>query len=450
MARKLVVLSDGSWIAPQFRSKNRRVPGNATLAFHSIAETHESGDEQIRYLHDLEAKPGAFKRLMQRTFGLGMKAEIFNSYTFLSHNYRGEEDEIYLFGAGLGACNIRRLTDLLEKVGILPPEKLDLLPEAYEYSQIPVEALESPGAKSLAEHLPSQPARIRFLGCWDTVGSHGLPLPGLHGISQSWMTFHDHKINANVDSAFQALALDERRSRFKPGLWTGIHSRATTAVEQVWFPGSHENIVGGRRDSRLSDIALRWMLDRAAEQGLHIDLEKLEEMSAPDILGNIAMYRRKVFGVRVPFKKMFNRPIGLSGKDFPPGYEPEKLHESVLKRRELDKKYSPRQLASLSDSDMPVYREQMGPTANKRRHARTKIDWPGHIITNETKMNVSLVDYSRSGAKVWYQGNVPKGTELVLQSSRAFSDGLKSRVVWVQDNFLGLEFVSPLPAEATA
>ena len=110
MARKLVVLSDGSWIAPQFRSKNRRGPGNATRAFHSIAETHESGDEQIRYLHDLEAKPGAFKRLMQRTFGLGMKAEIFNSYTFLSHNYRGEEDEIYLFGAGLGACNIRRLT----------------------------------------------------------------------------------------------------------------------------------------------------------------------------------------------------------------------------------------------------------------------------------------------------------------------------------------------------
>ncbi|CAN0489397.1 unnamed protein product, partial [Discosporangium mesarthrocarpum] len=289
---------------------------------------------------------------------------------------------------------------------------------------------DSPGAKSLAEHLPSQPVRIRFLGCWDTVGSHGLPLPGLHGISQSWMTFHDHKINANVDSAFQALALDERRSRFKPGLWAGVHSGATTAVEQVWFPGSHENIVGGRRDSRLSDIALRWMLDRAAEQGLHIDLEKLEEMSAPDIMGNIAMYRRKVFGVRVPFKKMFNRPIGLSGKEFPPEYEPEKLHESVLKRRELDKKYRPRQLASLSDSDIPVYREQMNPTANKRRHARTKIDWPGYIITNETKMNVSLVDYSRSGAKVWYQGKLPKGTELVLQSSRAFSDGLKSRVVW--------------------
>ncbi len=450
MARKLVVLSDGSWITPQFRSKNRRVPGNATLAFHSIAENNENGDEQIRYLHDLEAKPALFRRVMRRTFGFGMKAEIFNSYTFLSQNYRGEEDEIYLFGAGLGACNIRRLTDLLDKVGILPPEKLDLLPEAYEYSQIPEEALDTPGAKALADHLPSQPARIRFLGCWDTVGSHGLPLPGLHRISQSWMTFHDHKINANVESAYQALALDERRSRFKPGLWIGAHSPTTTAVEQVWFPGSHENIVGGRRDSRLSDIALRWLLDCAAEQGLHIDAKKLDELIAPDITGRIAMDRRKVQGVNDPFKNQINRPIGMASKGFPPEFEPEKLHESVLKRRELDKKYRPRQLASLSDSDIPVYRERMDAMIDKRRHLRTKIDWPGFIITNETKMNVSLVDYSRSGAKVWYQGKLPKGTELVLQSSRAFSEGLKSRVVWVQDNFLGLEFATPLPAEATA
>lgn len=450
MARKLVVLSDGSWIAPQFRSRNRRVPGNATLAFHSIAESNEADEEQLRHLHDLDAKPAIHKRLMQRTFGVGMKAEIFNNYKFLSQNYRGEQDEIYLFGAGLGACNIRRLTDLLDKVGILPPDQLHLLPEAYEYSQIPEEALDTPGARSLAEHLPSQPVQIRFLGCWDTVGSQGLPLPGLHRVSQSWMTFHDHKLNANVESAFQALALDERRSRFKPGLWTGVHSPTTKAVEQVWFPGSHENIVGGRRDSRLSDISLRWMLDRAAEQGLHIDIGKLDEMTTPDVLGKIAMNRRKVFGVRIPFKKQFNRPVGLTGKGFPPEFEAEKLHESVLKRRELDKKYRPRQLASLSDSDIPVYREHMDAMSNKRRHPRVKVDWPGFIITNETKMNVSLVDYSRSGAKVWVQGKLPKGTELVLQSSRAFSEGLKSRVVWVQDNFLGLEFVNPLPAEATA
>lgn len=452
MAQKLVVLSDGSWIAPQFRSKNRRVPGNATLAYQCIAEETGDGAEQIRYLHDLEARPAFYRRLMQRTFGHGMKAEIFNSYTFLSRNYRSEEDEIYLFGAGLGAFNIRRLADLLDRVGLLPPEKLNLLPEAFEYSQIPAEALETPGAKSLADHLPAKSVRIRFLGCWDTVGSHGLPLPGLHRISQSWMMYHDHKINANVESAYQALALDERRSRFKPGLWTGVHSPDIRAVEQVWFPGSHENIVGGRRDSRLSDIALRWLLDRAGEQGLAIDPEKLAELTTPDILGKIAMNRRKVFGIPLPFKKPFNRAVGQSRQSFPGelNLEPEKLHESVLQRRELDKKYRPRQLASLSDSDIPLYREHMDEMVNKRRFPRKKIDWPAFIITNETKMNVSLVDYSRTGAKIWLQGKLPAGTSLVLQSSRDFSKGLKGRVVWAKDNFLGLEFAKPLPKEATA
>ena len=450
MARRLVVLSDGSWIAPQFRSKNRRVPGNATLAYHCIGEQDQNGVTQIRYQHDIAAKPSLSRHLMQRTFGLGMKAEIIECYTFLSENYQDEKDEIFFFGAGLGAFNIRRLADLIDKVGLLPPEKLNLLPEAYEYSQIPVEALDTPGAKSLAEHLPARPVRIRFLGCWDTVGSHGLPLPGLNRISQSWMMYHDHKINANVEAAYQALALDERRSRFKPGLWTGAHSPDLRAVEQVWFPGSHENVVGGRRDSRLSDIALRWMLDRATENGLSIDLERLEELSAPDIHGKIAMNRRKLFGVPLPFKKPFNRPVGQSIRDFPPemGLEPEKLHESVLQRRELDPKYRPRQLASLDDSDLPLYRERMDEEQNKRRHPRQKIDWPGFIITNDSKMNVSLVDYSRTGAKVWFQGKLPTGTSLVLQSSRAFSDGLKSRVVWAKDNFLGLEFTSPLPQEA--
>ena len=424
MTRRLVVLSDGSWIAPQFRSKNRRVPGNATLAYHCIGEQDSNGLAQLRYQHDIAAKPSLYRRLMQRTFGLGMRTEIFECYSFLSENYRDDKDEIFMFGAGLGAFNIRRLADLIDKVGLLPPEKLNLLPEAYEYSQIPVEALETPG----------------------------LPLPGLNRISQSWMMYHDHKVNANVEAAYQALALDERRSRFKPGLWTGVHSQELKAIEQVWFPGSHENVVGGRRDSRLSDIALRWMLDRAAEHGLSIDSERLEELSAPDILGKIAMNRRKLLGVPLPFKKLFNRPVGQSIRNFPPemGLEPEKLHESVLQRRELDPKYRPRQLASLNDGEFPLYRERMDEAQNKRRHPRQKIDWPGFIITNDSRMNVSLVDYSRTGAKVWFQGKLPAGTSLVLQSSRAFSDGLKSRVVWAKDNFLGLEFISPLPQEAVS
>ena len=452
MAQKLVVLSDGCWVSPQFRSRNRRVPGNATLAYQCIAPTTAEGSSQLLYLHDHEARPPLHRRLMQRTFGLGMKVEIFDSYRFLSRNYRaGEADEIYLLGAGLGAFNIRRLADLIDKVGLLPPERLDLLPAAFEYSQIPMEAMESPAARALADELPMNKVRIRFLGCWDTVGSHGLPMPGLNHISQSWMMYHDHRVNGNVDTAFQALALDERRSRFKPGLWTGVQSEETRKVEQVWFAGSHENVVGGRRDSRLSDITLNWMLDRAQDEGLHIDLQKLKEMTIPDIGGRIAMNRRKVAGVPLPFRKPFNRPFGQTGQiSEGGGMEPEKLHETVLARRKADRKYRPRQIANLPDSDIPVFRERPQESPDKRRYPRHKIDWPAFIIANGAKITVSLVDYSRSGAKIWLQERLPEGTSLVLQSSRAFSDGLKSRVVWAKDNFLGLEFAAPLSREAMA
>lgn len=451
MTRKLVILSDCSWVLPQYRSKGRPVPGNASLAYQCIAPRDPEDREQICYLYGNESKPAFYRNFMQRLFGLGMQAEIFDTYRFLSENYR-EEDQVFLIGAGRGAFNLRRLADLIDKVGLLTPDNLHLLPEAYEYSQIPVEALETPGARSLAAQLPARRVRINFLGCWDTIGSYGLPMPGLNRISQSWMMYHDHKINSNVDTAFQALALDERRSRFKPGLWTGAHSQDVKAVEQVWFAGSHENIVGGRRDSGLSDIALHWLLDRAGEQGLHIDTEKLEELTAPDVTGRIAKNRRKVFGIPLPFKKPFNRPICQTSLEFAPRLqtESEKLHETVLQRRNLDKKYRPRQLASLVEGDLPVFREQLEPLVNKRRHPRQKIDWPGFVIADDTKINVSLVDYSRTGAKVRLNGNLPEVNSLVLQSSRAFADGLKSRVVWMQDNFLGLEFVTPLPPEAAA
>ncbi|WP_373085256.1 phospholipase effector Tle1 domain-containing protein [Sneathiella sp.] len=449
MTRKLIVFSDGCWVKPQYRSRKRRVPGNAALAYQCVAPTDPENREQIRHLLDEHRKDTYYSNFMQRFFGLGTQKEIFNAYQFLANNHR-DGDEIFLIGAGLGAYSLRRLADLIDKAGLLTPDNLHLLPTAYEYSQIPMEALESPAAQALGELLPRRPVRIRFLGCWDTVGSHGLPTPGLNRISESWMMFTDHKLNSNVDAAYQAIALDERRSRFKPGLWTGTHSPKLKAMEQVWFTGSHENVVGGRRDSGLSDIALTWLLDRAAEAGLYVDREKMEELTAPDVTGRIAMNRRKVFGLPLPFKKTFNRPVGKVSREFSANFdaEPEKLHESVLERQERDKKYRPRQLASLSEGDIPVFRATPGTYVNMRRHKRQSVDWPGFLVSGEAKVNVSLVDYSRTGARVWLNGKPPEGSSLILQSSNAAINGLKSRVVWTRDNFLGLEFAHPLPLGA--
>jgi len=437
MAQKLIIFSDCCWVRPQYRSKNRRVPGNVSLAQNCVMPKDDLEVPQLTYHREVGQRLFNAASLMRRYFGAGLQAEIFDIYRFLSENYQ-DGDDIFLIGSGLGAYNLRRLTDMLDRVGLLKPEDLGALPDAFEYCQIPVDALTTPAAQELSGKFEGRQVRIRFLGCWDTVGSYGLPVPVLHRISQSWMMLHDHDVNTNVDVACHALALDEHRKLFKPALWTGKHSSRLEKIEQIWFAGSHENIVGGRRDSGLSDIALNWLVNRAEEQGLKFDREKLAELSAPDIAGTVARRKRTIFGNFVSLGRSHNRLIDQTTA--------EKLHETVLLKKESDKKYRPSQIKSLQPGDIPIFKEIEEPIQNKRRHLRRKVDWPAFLINGDTKLNASLVDYSRSGAKVWLSGQIPVGTSIILQSSRSFMEGLKSTVVWSQDNFLGLEFSMPLVA----
>ena len=65
-----------------------------------------------------------------------------------------------------------------------------------------------------------------------------------------------------------AIAIDERRSAFRPTAWVVAKAKAgsvTAKVEQVWFAGSHSNIGGGYERSGLADLALIWMMARAQE-----------------------------------------------------------------------------------------------------------------------------------------------------------------------------------------
>lgn len=78
-------------------------------------------------------------------------------------------------------------------------------------------------------------------------------------------------LSSRIDNAFQALAIDERRSAFEPCVWRKQDGVCCQRLEQVWFAGVHSNIGGGYRDTGLSDIALTWMMERAGECGLEFD-----------------------------------------------------------------------------------------------------------------------------------------------------------------------------------
>ena len=119
--------------------------------------------------------------------------------------------------------------------------------------------------------------RVRFLGLWDTVGSFGFPKNLIIPFQKIDLGFDLTVPKAIVDNCFHAISLDEKRETF-----------GSTRVDgyEVWFRGVHSNVGGGYADRGLSDIALRWMLDKAESCGLTFDLSKTEALM-PDIKGKL-------------------------------------------------------------------------------------------------------------------------------------------------------------------
>jgi uncharacterized protein (DUF2235 family) len=85
--------------------------------------------------------------------------------------------------------------------------------------------------------------------------------------------FYDTTLNANVGYAKHAISIDENRKDFARVGWAPTAEKQDKRdagdnlyFEQVWFPGVHADIGGGyeENDSRLSDIALSWMLAAAS------------------------------------------------------------------------------------------------------------------------------------------------------------------------------------------
>jgi uncharacterized protein (DUF2235 family) len=79
--------------------------------------------------------------------------------------------------------------------------------------------------------------------------------------------FLDTTLHPDVLNAYQALAIDERRSEFPPTLWTSQPANGQT-LEQIWFTGVHSDVGGGygadpTTQTALSDITLSWMMSKA-------------------------------------------------------------------------------------------------------------------------------------------------------------------------------------------
>jgi uncharacterized protein (DUF2235 family) len=101
-------------------------------------------------------------------------------------------------------------------------------------------------------------------------------------LSRPKMQFYDQQLNDNVPYARHALSIDENRADFDRVKWGSPQAKGFPRqkgdlewFEQIWFAGNHSDVGGSypENESRLSDIALKWMVDaaRSIPNGIKVD-----------------------------------------------------------------------------------------------------------------------------------------------------------------------------------
>ena len=342
--KRLILCCDGTWNSADLAHNGIPCPTNVVRIAFRIAKRKEL-TRQIVYYSQGVGTGNSLDRLTGGAFGKGVDDNIFDVYRFLVANYE-PGDEIFLFGFSRGAFTARSIGGMIRKCGILSREFVD----QYRQATILYRSKESPNEETPTTFREKYSVNkdketpIRFIGVWDTVGSLGIPLRGLRNLTKKRHQFHDTELSGSVKTACHALAINERRSPFKPTLWQ-YKPKSGQTVEQVWFPGVHTNVGGGYPDQSLADISLNWMIEKAKSAGLVFD-ETVEEYHPLEADPEGKIYRSKKGFYRLT--KGYDRVIGISEERIRKkgttveGEDPtQSVHQSVLDRWDTDSSYRP-------------------------------------------------------------------------------------------------------------
>jgi len=445
VTRKLVIFNDHSWSASQYRSKHRPVFGNATLAERCLLPHAKHGTRQISLLQNDHQENWSLLKLINQTFGTGIRDEITEAYHFLAHHYM-PGDEIYLIGAGRGGHSLQCLAEMISISGLLQVESLNNLNKAYIYSHLAGAARRGPAGQSLRKSFKSRKVPIRFLGCWDSVGGGGVPTRGLRSLSALWSEYLSENVSTNVQSAYQALALDEMNPSRTPNIWTGVKSEIFKRLEQVWFAGTHENITGGQRDSRLSDVAFRWLINKASEEGLEFDPDKIDDLSTPDSMGCVAETTKldnltQKLGIKSQFRKVGKADTHLSRNQIP---GTEKVHYSVIEKALKDTSYSPKAYDILPPGAIGIALDRDAIHKSNRKFDRVQVNCPATLLVNQSRYNGNVIDFCEGGARIWMHLEIEVGTPITLRSSVLMDEAHDGHIVWAKDQSVGVSFQQEL------
>lgn len=342
MSKRLVVCLDGTWNTPD-KGDN---PTNVVKMMRSVRASDAAGTPQIAFYDSGVGTGGPVDRIVGGAFGEGLAENVKDGYRFLANNYeRG--DEIYIFGFSRGAYTARSLAGFISYCGLMSKVQMDLLPGvwlAWQDRDNPTDEqramIREVCGKSVFD------ARITCLGVWDTVGSLGIPVESLQFVNRDRYEFLNTKLGENVDHAFHALGIDEKRGPFGPALWQKPDHHGNKTVEQVWFAGVHSNIGGSYPDAGLSDLVLQWMIDRVrATCGLEFDETYIGTYIAGDPLGTLYESRGALYTTSkiLPYQRLIGQnpvPRSWLRNWFPRTNRPDEGHSFVnemIHRSALDR-----------------------------------------------------------------------------------------------------------------
>ncbi|CAH0028536.1 unnamed protein product [Clonostachys rhizophaga] len=280
--KRIILCADGTWQASDIGSKS--LPSNVAKLARAISNNglDDQGNlvkQIVSYHSGLGSGDLPFQKLLYGTFGWGLDVDVCQIYDFISNNYEAG-DELFFFGWSRGAFTVRSVAALVCEIGVLSAVNMSRFAEMWEAYRANTGGQPFRESKWYLENkdeLALTNVKVKVVGVWDTVGALGIPewpvvkwarKIGLRINSQ--YAFHDTKLSTNVEYAFQALALDERRLTFPPTLWHRTNDGPIKDLQQCWFPGIHGDVAGMETGSPASAGAemgynsFAWMVDNLA------------------------------------------------------------------------------------------------------------------------------------------------------------------------------------------
>ena len=252
--------------------------------------------------------------MIDQGLGTTFDSHVIAGYRFIMRYYT-EGSQIYLFGFSRGAFTARFLARMIRKIGILSKGNEEMVPFAYKFyqnyaigvgnSKLTTTEENEMWMKKFNQTFCRPRVKVHFLGLFDTVNS-----VNVFDVPFTTKTY----LPEVLDSACHirhAVAIDERRVRFKPALLSqdlqdaDPNKISEEDIKEVYFPGNHGDVGGGwqaegdgnqpEKDDpvQLSDLSLEWMINELKELPYKTDATRLVFNDHADtFLNNIG--RKKV------------------------------------------------------------------------------------------------------------------------------------------------------------